>query len=549
MGICCSVMESTGNIDNESEVDKIIVISHAFMKNKITENQIEPLFPRLLYNQLIEEKSDIIKSRHFFKWISMSINNKQISFSIDINDIINSIKKQKIKENSNNLTDKDNKENNKISLKNIGFSYVENGLRSYYIKNKITFEKRILKSPPWVFRWIGWKILCNLPESKDIQYYEKLVLNKISKRKINEINLEIKDILDEKCIISYKIKPSLFRLLKSLIILDNEIIFFKGISYIIAYLLIITDIDEFNIFYFIISLLSKTFSDKYILRGLYIQEQPLLNACNSIFQKNLDKYFPELAEHFQEINFPLSSWISFWIQMCYVNVFPHYILLRIWDYFLVKGIYFLLSLGLSIVEYLYEDLINNDNPQNILEIFKKLNPNIKSSYKRFETIDYNIEDLICNAIKNYPITNDEINSELQILFHNYNNNYIYQYKDSNTQTKLKKEELDEKEKLEKKLLTEIEQTETTENLYNNTTTQKTLNIINSSTFSYNILEENQIENIELSISQNKKNSDNYDSENSCEEIEDENIYINEHIKDLMSKQTCHNKNSNLNKIK
>ena len=544
MGICCSVMESTRNIDNESELDKIIIISHTYMKNKITEKQIEPLFPRLLYNLLIEEKSDIIKSRHFFKWINMSINNKQITFSIDINDIINTIKKQKIEEN-NNISDKDNEDNNKISLKNIGFSFVENGLRSYYTKNKITFENRILKSPPGVFRWISWEILANLPESKYIQFYEKLVSNKISYRKKNEINLEIKDTIDDKCIISNKIKPSLFRLLKSLTIIDNEIIFYKGISYIIAYLLIITDLDEFNIFYFIISLLSKTFSDKYILRGLFIQDQPLLKACNSIFQKNFDKYFPELSEHFQEINFPLSSWISFWIQMCYVNVFPYYILLRVWDYFLVKGISFLLSLGLSIVEYLYEDLINNDNPQNILEFFKKLNPSIKSSYKRFETIDYNIEDLISNAIKNYPITNDEIISELQILFPNYNNNYIYQYKNNN-QANINKEELSGREKLEKKLTTtEIEQTETTDNLYNNTTTQKTLNVINSSTVSYNILEENQLETIELSISQNKKDSDNYDSENSCEEIEDENIYINEHIKDLMSKHTCTNKNSNL----
>ena len=548
MGICCSVIEQSGNIDIESELDKIIIISHTFMKNKITENQIEPIFPRLLYNQLIEEKSDIIKSRHFFKWISMSINNKQIAFSIDINNIINSIKKQKDEENNNNISDKDNEDNNKISIKNIGFSYVESGLRTYYNKNKITFENRILKSPPGVFRWISWEILCNLPDSKDIQYYEKLILNKISDRKKNDINLEIKDTIDEKCIISSKIKPSLFRLLKSLMILDKEIIFFKGISYIIAYLLIITDIDEFNIFYFIISLLSKNFSDKYILRGLYIQDQPLLKACNSIFQKNFDKYFPELTEHFQEIKFPLSSWISFWIQMLYVNVFPYYLLLRVWDYFLVYGICFLLSLGLSIVEYLYEDLINNDNPKNILELFKKLNPNIKSSYKRFETIDYNIEDLISNAIKNYPITNNEINSELQALFPNYNNNFIYQYKD-NKQKDKNKEELHQKEKLEKKLTTDIEQTETTDNLYNNTTTQKTLNIINNSTFSYIILEENQIEDIELSISQNKKYSDNIDSDNSCEEIEDENISINEHIKDLMSKQTCSNKNSNLNLAK
>ena len=537
MGICCSVTQPTRKFDNENELDKIIIISHSFMKNKLTEKQIEQLLPNLLFTQLIEEKSDAIKYKNFFKWINMSTKYKNVAFSIDITNIINSLKKQKVEENKNNLIDENN---NKISLKNSGFSFVENGLRDYYSKNSMIFENRILKSPSGVFRWISWEILCKLPKSKNIQNYEKLILLNISNQKKNEIILEIEEAIEDKCIISNRIKSILFRLLKSLIKLDNEIIILKGITYILAYLLIISDFDEINTFFIIISLLSKTFSEKFGLRGFYIEHQPLLKACNSIFQKNLIKYFPELAEHFQEINISLSSWISIWIQMCYVNVFPNFFLLRVWDYFLVYGIPFLLSLGLSIIEYLYEDLINIDSPEDILELFKKLNPNLKSSNKKIDYIDYNIEDILSHAIKNYPIAKEEINDELQLLFPNYENNFKYQFKDNENTIESGKEN---STYFNTKYISDSLQNIGEDN--NDSLGEKYLNTFSIIDETYEILEENKIENIELSISQSKKFFENYYSETSCEEIEDENIYIDEHIRDLMNKQTCLNKNSNL----
>ena len=62
---------------------------------------------------------------------------------------------------------------------------------------------------------------------------------------------------------------------------------------------------------------------------------------------------------------------------------------------------------------------------------------------------------------------------------------------------------------------------------------------------YQILEENNIENIELSISQKNRFYETHCTESSCEDIENENDYINENIKDLIKKQTCQSKNSNL----
>jgi len=536
MGMCNSVMPQTRNIDIIHELDKNIILVHSFMKNKLNNEQIQHYFSSLLYYQLLEEKSDEIKTRRFYKWIDMSTKSQKLLFSVETNQIINSLERQK-KEEKDQIK-------HKIYFKNKRISYTENGLRFYYNKNKNTFENRVMKGPPGIFRWISWIIISKLPDKRSHHYYEKLVNNKITKKKKIEILSAIEDTIEEKGFMVNEIKASLFRLLKSLNAIDHEIVFIRSITYILGYLLIISNNDELNIYYFMISLLSKTFSDKFGIRSFYTQDQTLLVACNSVFKKYLKKYFPELSEHFAKIKLPFYSWISLWIQMIYINVFPNYLVQRVWDHFLIYGISFLLSLGLSIVEYFYEDLINCDSQEEILEFFKKLNPNLKSSYKRIETLDYNIEELISNALKKYPITNEEINSKLKNLFSNYNNNYKYIYKDKNEKNIIRKSKsLNEQssDTLSYNLDTNSEEIEQNDNKYN----LHTSSLCSLSNNTYNILEENINENITLSISQNNGFSELYYEDDSSEEIEDEDIYIDEHIKDLMNKQTCLNRKFNL----
>lgn len=536
MGMCNSVLPQTRNIDIIHELDKNIILAHSFMKNKLNNEQIQHYFSSLLYYQLLEEKSDEIKTRRFYKWIDMSTKSQKFLFSVETNQIINSLERQK-KEEKDQIK-------HKIYFKNKRISYTENGLRFYYNKNKNTFENRVIKGPPGIFRWISWIIISKLPDKRSHHYYEKLVNNKITKKKKIEILSAIEDTIEEKGLMVNEIKASLFRLLKSLNVIDNEIVFIRSITYILGYLLIISNNDELNIYYFMISLLSKTFSDKFGIRNFYTQDQTLLAACNSVFKKYLKKYFPELSEHFAKIKLPFYSWISLWIQMIYINVFPNYLVQRVWDHFLIYGISFLLSLGLSIVEYFYEDLINCNSQEEILEFFKKLNPNLKSSYKRIEILDYNIEELISNALKKYPITNEEINSKLKNLFSNYNNNYKYIYKDKNEKNIIRKSKtLNEQssDTLSYNLDTNSEEIEQNDNKYN----LNTSSLCSLSNNTYNILEENINENITLSISQNNGFSELYYEDDSSEEIEDEDIYIDEHIKDLMNKQTCLNRKFNL----
>ena len=534
MGICGSTILSEEDIKNENDIDKIILIINSYIKNKLSDEKIKTFLSDLLYYQVVLEKSDFVKSNRFTKWLEMSSLLKMLPFSNDINSIMNSINKKKIIENTN--------EKNNYLKYNIFFkkgmkeiSYTEIGLRNYYIKNKLKFESRMIKSPPSIFRWCSWLVLSKTDINRAYSYYEKILEIKINKKKHMQIVNIINDIIKEKCTKLNLIKSCLFRLLKSIIILDPDIFFLKEIAYILTFLIIVSNFDEINIFYMMISLFSGNESKKFGLKGFFIKEKPLLNICYKIFEKNFQNFFPELDEHLKQHNIQINSSIENWLQICYINVFSIIYIVRIWDYFLLKGISFLINLGLSLVENFYEDLMNLNNEQDLMIFFKKLNPD---KFNMNSEIEFNIEEILSNAIKKYKITNEEIYQELTKTYPEYKYEFEYDYKNiSEQETKILNNEESDEERL-----STVDRCGSPKNINNNCLYHLD-SLINKG---YPDLEENNNDDIELSISQkNVFGENNCLTEDSFEDIEDENNFnLHEHMKDLKSKQEYLNLNKN-----
>ena len=534
MGICGSTILSEEDIKNENDIDKIILIINSYIKNKLSDDKIKTFLSDLLYYQVVLEKSDFVKSNRFTKWLKMSSLLKMLPFSNDINSIMNSINKKKIIENTN--------EKNNYLKYNIFFkkgmkeiSYTEIGLRNYYIKNKLKFESRMIKSPPSIFRWCSWLVLSKTDINRAYSYYEKILEIKINKKKHMQIVNILNDIIKEKCTKLNLIKSCLFRLLKSIIILEPDIFFLKEIAYILTFLIIVSNFDEINIFYMMISLFSGNESKKFGLKGFFIKEKPLLNICFKIFEKNFQNFFPELDEHLKQHNIQINSSIENWLQICYINVFSIIYIVRIWDYFLLKGISFLINLGLSLVENFYEDLMNLNNEQDLMIFFKKLNPD---KFNMNSEIEFNIEEILSNAIKKYKITNEEIYQELTKTYPEYKYEFEYDYKNiSEQETKILNNEESDEERL-----STVDRCGSPKNINNNCLYHLD-SLINKG---YPDLEENNNDDIELSISQkNVFGENNCLTEDSFEDIEDENNFnLHEHMKDLKSKQEYLNLNKN-----
>ena len=446
MGICYTDRnKSSKNLfsgESYSNFDKIIFLQKLYMENTLTKQEISPFYTSIIYEQIIKEKSSKTKYRHFFKWYDMALSpyHKLLS-SLEKEAIIKSLDDERNKIIKKQTENEENSSYSEIPNFAQDISISEQGLRNYFFRQPNHFESRILKTPPASFRWISWIIMSGVPISRSAVYYTNLLTYDLPEETEEQIQKDLTRtfFINEN---NYKEKiTSLYRILRAFANIDKEIGYTQGMNFVAFYLLNISNRNEIDVFYLMMSIFSHTFSNKFGMRGFYIEEFPLLFAFSNIFDQKLNKFFPNVHKHIHEINLTSFSWISFWMQQIYILVFPNEDLFRIWDYFFVYGKNILISLGLAIVEIVQDKMVQIDDLYEMQEFFKLLNPkNNYIKYKlKFTSIEYDIEKLLKNAVEKYYISNEEIESELKKVYPNYNNDYVYDYKSVESNPDVKSE--------------------------------------------------------------------------------------------------------------
>ena len=431
-----------------SELDKILFLIYIYMNDKITKEKILNIFPELDFSSIEKEKNDKIKNRHFFKWFDMAFN-KNIKSLMDeyTDDLIIYIQNERESynfEKEKNINDiNNNNTNNNNILKNENFflledqvpntnqeiSLSEQGLRNFYLTDPEHFKNRVLKAPPSNFRWLSWIILSGIPINRPFAYYRNLLTYDLPEEAEKQIQKDIVRTIQTPISNIEDIKKSMYRILKALAIIDKEMSYVQGINFIVSFLLINSKRNEIDTFYIILAIFSKTYNQKYGMRGFYLENFPLIHVYIKIYENHCKKLFPKFIQHIYKISLPMISWLSPWFQMIFINVFPNDIVLRIWDCFFIFGNSFLISFALSVTEIVQKSIIKITDLTQIQEYLKLLNTDIKNNFlDKDKKINYDIENLINNAIKKYFIDIKEIDEELLKNYPNYNNKYFYYYK-------------------------------------------------------------------------------------------------------------------------
>ena len=431
-----------------SELDKILFLIYIYMNDKITKEKILNIFPELDFSSIEKEKNDKIKNRHFFKWFDMAFN-KNIKSLMDVytDDLIIYIQNERESynfEKEKNINDiNNNNTNNNNILKNENFflledqvpntnqeiSLSEQGLRNFYLTDPEHFKNRVLKAPPSNFRWLSWIILSGIPINRPFAYYRNLLTYDLPEEAEKQIQKDIVRTIQTPISNIEDIKKSMYRILKALAIIDKEMSYVQGINFIVSFLLINSKRNEIDTFYIILAIFSKTYNQKFGMRGFYLENFPLIHVYIKIYENHCKKLFPKFIQHIYKISLPMISWLSPWFQMIFINVFPNDIVLRIWDCFFIFGNSFLISFALSVTEIVHKSIIKITDLTQIQEYLKLLNTDIKNNFlDKDKKINYDIENLINNAIKKYFIDIKEIDEELLKNYPNYNNKYFYNYK-------------------------------------------------------------------------------------------------------------------------
>ena len=438
MGLTCSSENITNSKSiSNCELDKIIFIEYQYMNGIIQQNDITSYYPQLNFAEFEKEKGNRVKKRHFFKWYKMSYNKNKNKFEnvpMEMifkhqNETNNNTKQVNQEENNNNPENnsRDNKSEEVFPpLNEDGISGSEEGLRLYDNTNQSHFESRVVKGPPVAFRWLSWLIVTKVPKQRPMTPYYNLQTYPLSLEIENQIQKELTKTLEQKHIMGKEIKECIYRILKAIMLLDPKMSYVKGIELICGFLFVISNQNEIDTFYIMISLFSQTFSLKFRIREFFTKKLPMIDIYYKIFLRHVQNKFPKVAEHIKKLTLPYLYWIGHWMKIMYVNVFPNEVVVRIWDCLFVYGMSFLISFGLSIVEVIERDFLKITDLIKLGEYFKLFNPANKSSLTDMK-IKYDIEVMLKRAISKYLIPDKEVENEINNKNPNLNVKIVYYY--------------------------------------------------------------------------------------------------------------------------
>ena len=294
-------------------------------------------------------------------------------------------------------------------------------LKQYYKNFRGEFIHFMQIGLPNSFRLLAWNIVNNINYSNEINFvinnniynynnlYKKFLLTFLEKTKSDLIYRDIKRTFplqhyssvnklkkenDEKC---------LYNVLKAFWNIDEEIGYCQGMNYITGFLLLISDFDERNAFFLLISIFSQSFQKRkrnnFSLRGLFIEEFPLLYFYIFIFDDLLLKYIPELRKHLIDNEIPNDVWIIKWFQTAFTMILPINWSKKLWDNIFSSDFFFIIKFSISLCINLSKDILELNDQQQIMDYFRNIQKIPMNMTNKFLEKKLDINNLLENARK------------------------------------------------------------------------------------------------------------------------------------------------------
>lgn len=300
--------------------------------------------------------------------------------------------------------------------------YIENKLRAYYDKNKTQYIKRVCQGPPDTFRWIAWMITAQIPEDRSEDFYNKFLKKDLKKEVFVQIKKDISRTFPEAIKKQYfhhvKLDFNILRLLKALAVKDPDVGYCQGMNFVAGFLFVVSNFNELETFYMMLSLLNFTGENSLGVRGFFLQDFPLLKLYLFIFKFYFTKKLPSLKNHFDALDIPDELWISKWLQTLFTITLPYEAVKRVWDCILTNGLDFIISFSIALLKIMEKDLLKLSDTLDIITYFKNF-----SALKDDDEI--NQCEINCTHILNFDENMNDINNlnpENSIFFYNLENN-------------------------------------------------------------------------------------------------------------------------------
>lgn len=333
----------------------------------------------------------------FYKNINEEIN----IYAISTNKIVSSMNKNRqvwvnmLKEAEIYLETQSNGDNELQSinnLKDLNNSYFHYNVTflidNLYQKDKLKIKKNLFKGPPNNLRWSIWMGVALAEESTRKlnpkintkylieEFYANLLKEKLCEKLNEQIN---KDLHRTAPTINFfqsaQAMQSLFNVLKALTLSDKELGYCQGINILTAYLLLLSDGNESETFFFLKFLFTNQFCS---IREFFTRGFPKLHMFLHICKKLIKLHLPNIFDKLEEFMIQDEVWIFKWLQSLFSLTLDFSIGVRLWDCILAEGIEFILIFTMSYLKYFESQILLAQDMVEFVEIFSKKSLSDKS---------------------------------------------------------------------------------------------------------------------------------------------------------------------------
>eukprot|EP00249_Psilotum_nudum_P022436 c28518_g2_i2 orf=339-1496(+) len=228
-----------------------------------------------------------------------------------------------------------------------------------YVRRKPqVVKRRIRKGIPDCLRGLVWQLISG---SRDLLLmnpgvYEQLVFYETSASELDIIR-DISRTFPSHVFFQQRHGPgqiSLYNVLKAYSVYDPDVGYVQGMGFLAGLLLLY--MSEEDAFWLLVALLKGAVHAP--MEGLYLVGLPLVQQYLFQFEQLVKEQLPRLGAHFEKEMINPSMYASQWFITVFSYSFPFPLALRIWDVFLYEGVKIIFKVGLALLKYCQDDLVN-----------------------------------------------------------------------------------------------------------------------------------------------------------------------------------------------
>jgi hypothetical protein len=243
-------------------------------------------------------------------------------------------------------------------------------ITDYLCKAKtLALTDLLITGPPNNIRWLIWISLVRTKYSNinNEKIYNELILQELKEDIVFDINKDLHRTCPEnKYFQTEEGLKTLFNILKAIALYDQRVSYCQGINIIAANILLLSDGNAYETFYFL----------RYILeilnvRDFYTRGFPKLHKYIYIVKRLIQEKFINVYNKIEYIGLPDEVWLFKWLQTLFSLTVDFQIGVRLWDCIISQhDITFVFKFCLALIKTFESSILESMDMSEFMEAFK-----------------------------------------------------------------------------------------------------------------------------------------------------------------------------------